>query len=214
MKEKNSSPFQKGTIFQNDSLREPFWLHFFSQCTHEPTKYPSVPIMALYPWNFPLVFPMEFHSILMFLWYLHIQWIGFDFWTGLLSSLFVGYISSYEESATIKGLILWCVITWIKNGHAISYRTHTFSWSNLCLTLAFDVYFPPYVFSLCLIAPNKGSTLLYTSVIQHKDKSIYPLLWCLSNICIVGSGIDWQGPFFNRVANQRIWVVLPTKVPI
>ncbi len=23
------SPFQKGTIFQNSSLREPFWLHFF-----------------------------------------------------------------------------------------------------------------------------------------------------------------------------------------
>ncbi len=31
MKEKNSSLFQKGTIFQNGSLRELFWLPFFSQ---------------------------------------------------------------------------------------------------------------------------------------------------------------------------------------
>ena len=31
-KQKNSSHFQKGTTFQNGSFREPFWLHFFSQC--------------------------------------------------------------------------------------------------------------------------------------------------------------------------------------
>ncbi len=29
---KNSSPFQRGTIFKNGSLRGSFWLHFFSQC--------------------------------------------------------------------------------------------------------------------------------------------------------------------------------------
>ncbi len=34
VKEKNSSPFQKGTIFQNGCLRELLWLHFFSQCRY------------------------------------------------------------------------------------------------------------------------------------------------------------------------------------
>ncbi len=33
IKEKNGSTFQSGTVVQNGSRVEPFWLHFFSQCT-------------------------------------------------------------------------------------------------------------------------------------------------------------------------------------